>query len=168
MIKHLPKVIIFAAFILTDAISEIHVASGPRASQPPVNAEAGRRRTMPHKDIRLEVRGGSLVLKGLTLNERTDSTILRGFLVNKTNRMWTNVIFEILAYDKNGDRIKGVEEENIFKVQQLGKGATVPINSGYGMWLQGIRIEDISRLEVVFAKGESPRAHHVNDLEIEE
>jgi hypothetical protein len=76
------------------------------------------------------------------------SVILKANLVNRTGRSLEQATFEIKAFDRDGRPLKGVEEKTIFVVAQLKAHASMPVNSGYGVWLQGIPLDSIARIEI--------------------
>jgi hypothetical protein len=104
--------------------------------------------SQPHKELTIETGGGSFVLKNLTLLRMTGSTVLKGNIVNKTNRRREQVSFEVRAYDRDGRVLTGLESQTIFAGHELKANASTPINQGYGVWLQGIALEDIARIEI--------------------
>lgn len=110
---------------------------------------------------------GSFKLTDLRLARVGASTKLSGKLVNQTKRLWPSVVFAVKAYDSNGKELRGVERETIFGCHQLGKGKSTPINSGYGVWLEGIPLSAISRLEVVLLDNAAPAAHASRKARVE-
>jgi len=102
---------------------------------------------------------GSFKLADLRLMRIGGSTKLNGKLINQTKQMRPTVVFALKAFDSNGRQLKGVEKETIFGCNQLGKGKSAPINSGYGVWLEGIPLSAIARLEVVVLYDEPSTAH---------
>jgi hypothetical protein len=92
---------------------------------------------------------GSFVLTDLRLKSVGGSTRLTGKLVNRTQKAWEQLVFTLRAYDLSGQPLKGVERETIFGVNQLGKGKSASLNSGYGVWLEGIPLNAIARVEVL-------------------
>jgi hypothetical protein len=114
---------------------------------------------------------GQFKLTDLRLASVGGSTRLNGKLVNQTKRLWPSAVFAVKAYDTNGRQLRGVEKETIFGFHQLGKGKSISINSGYGVWLEGISLSAISRLEVVLLDDEPQTAHaarQTTTVEIEE
>lgn len=126
----------------------------------------------PHQALTVALDEGSFVLKDLRLVSIGGSTKLSGRLVNQTKRRWETMVFAVRAFDRSGKRLRGVEAETIFGVHQLGRGKSAPLNSGYGVWLEGIPINAIARLEVIVSDDESPTSHHAGQqttaAEIEE
>jgi hypothetical protein len=104
--------------------------------------------SQPHEKLTVDTGDGSFVLKNLTLVRMTGSTILKGKVVNKTNRRRGQISFEVRAYDRDGRVLKGLESKTIFAAHELKPHASAPINRGYGVWLQGISLDDIARIEV--------------------
>jgi hypothetical protein len=113
----------------------------------------------PYQALTIALDDGSFVLKDLRLVSIGGSTKLNGRLVNQTKRRWDSIVFAVRAFDRSGKRLRGVEEETIFGVHQLGRGKSAPLNSGYGVWLEGIPINAIARLEVIVSDDESPASH---------
>jgi hypothetical protein len=143
------KIILVIALIACAAIGLRHVQgqSDQRANQGRVIATAASGNRLL-EDSTVPAQGGSFVLKNLTLTKMTGSTILNGKLINKTNRKYEQISFEIRAYDRDGQILRGLERKTIFSSQELKAGASVPINHGYGVWLQGIPAEKIARIEI--------------------
>ena len=102
----------------------------------------------PFKGSTVQINDGSFVLKNPKLTKMTGSTLLNGKLVNKTNRTREQVTFEVRAYGSDGRILKGLESKTIFALQELKAGDSVPINHGYGVWLQGIPAEKVARIEI--------------------
>lgn len=127
-------------------------------------ADSGARRlaasaSRTHQDLTIALDEGAFVLKNLQLVRLGGSTRLEGKLVNQTKQRWNEAVFAVRAYDKSGRQLRGVEEETIFSINQLGKGKSALINSGYGVWLEGIHYNNIARVEIVLLEDE-PRAAH--------
>jgi hypothetical protein len=176
------KIIIVVALTFCAAIGLRH-AQGQNGfkSNPGRVSVVAAVRNRPLEDSAVRVRDGSFILKNLTLTKMSGSTLLRGDLVNKTKQKQDSVFFEVRAYDPEGRLLKGLESRTIFAAQKLKAGRAVPINHGYGVWLQGIALEKIARVEIVEASTESgrsalsrtiPLASHAlslkRDVEIEE
>jgi hypothetical protein len=102
---------------------------------------------------------GSFVLRDLRLTSVGGSTRINGQLVNQTKQQWESILLAVTAYDASGKRLKGVERETVFAFNQLGKGKSASINSGYGVWLEGIPLQSIARLEVGLQDDDSRAAH---------
>ncbi|MBD0325977.1 MAG: hypothetical protein ICV68_06085 [Pyrinomonadaceae bacterium] len=115
--------------------------------------------TKSHPALIVPFDEGRFRLTDLRLVRAGGSTKLNGKLVNQTKRAWPSVVFAIRAYDSNGRQLRGVERQTIFGFNQLAKDKSAPINSGYGVWLEGIPLSAIARLEVVLLDDESPAAH---------
>ena len=157
------KIILLVALLSCAAIG-LRQAQGKgdhESNQGGLPAAAANRRSL--EDSTVQADGGSFILKNLTLTKMTGSTILNGKIVNKTNHNQEQVSFEVRAYDRNGQLLKGAEAKTIFLGQPLKANASTPINHGYGVWLQGIPLDSIVRLDVVEASNESsPRPSWTN------
>ncbi len=149
------KIILLVALLSCAAIGLRHVRgqSGHESNQGSVTVAAANRRSL--EDSTIHVNGGSFALKNLTLTKMTGSTVLNGKIVNKTNHNHEQVSFEVRAYDRDGRMLKGTEAKTIFLGQELKANASMPINHGYGVWLQGIHVESIMRLDVVETSNET-------------
>jgi|ERR1044071_6201036 hypothetical protein len=143
------KIILVLALIACAAIGLRHVQgqSDHQLNQGRVSALAASNR--PLEDSTVQAQGGAFVLKNMTLIKMKGSTILKGKVVNKTNRKYEQVFFEVRAYDRDGQILKGLENKTIFASQELKAGASTTINHGYGVWLQGVPAEKIARIEIV-------------------
>jgi hypothetical protein len=141
------KIILIVALVSCAAIGlrQAQGQHGAKSNQGIVLAAASSR---PLEDSTVHVRDGSFILKNLTLTKMMGSTILKGNVVNKTNRKQEGVSFEVRAYDRNGQVLRGLETRTIFVGQQLKANAATPINNGYGVWLQGISLDSIAKLEI--------------------
>ncbi|HEX8491437.1 MAG TPA: hypothetical protein VF658_01220 [Pyrinomonadaceae bacterium] len=126
-----------------------------QTSTQPNRARDGR----PHQSLTVAFDEGDFVLKDLRLVPVGGSTRLNGKLVNQTKRRWETIVFAVRAFDRTGKRLRGVEEETIFGFHQLARGKSAPINSGYGVWLEGIPFSAVARLEIVVLDDASPTAH---------
>lgn len=142
------KIILIIALLSCAAIGLRHVQgqSDHKSTQGRVAAAATSRR--PLEDSTVRVGDGSFALKNMTLIKMNGSTILKGKVVNKTNRKYEQISFEVRAYDRDGQFLKGLESKTIFASQELKAGASIPINHGYGVWLQGVPSEKIARIEI--------------------
>lgn len=118
----------------------------------------------PHASVTIRVADGSFVIKNLKLKRAGSSTILEGEVSNKTSRRVNQATFEIRAYDHAGTLLRGIEGKTIFTVQRLKAKASAPLNSGYGVWLQGISLEAIARLEIIEAGGEATGSSMVSSI----
>ncbi len=144
-----PLKIILALALLSCAAVGLRHAQGQsdhQSNQGRVAAASASSR--PLEDSIVQAQGGAFVLKNLTLTKMKGSTIIKGKVVNKTNRKYEQVSFEVRAYDSAGQILKGLENKTIFASQELKAGASVPINHGYGVWLQGVPLEKIARIEI--------------------
>ncbi len=112
----------------------------------------------PHPSLAIPLAEGGFVLKDLRLVRVGASTRLDGKLVNQTKRRWERITFALKAYDGAGRQLKGIERETVFAFNQLGKGKSSVLNSGYGVWLEGINFQRVARVEVVLL--DAPRAAH--------
>lgn len=108
-----------------------------------------------HKDVTVRVSDGSFILKNLKLTKASGSAILKGYVVNKTNHKREEVSFEVRAYDGDGQILKGSERETIFAVRELEANESAQINQGYGVWLQGIPLEAVARIEILETSDET-------------
>lgn len=157
----------FAYFLLLMLISLMIEPLGPwQARTKPAQVADKNARSIalsvsrPHQDLMVALDEGAFVLKNLQLFRIGGSTRLEGKLFNQTKQRWEAAVFAVRAYDKTGRRLKGVEEETIFSVNQFGKGKSAVINSGYGVWLEGIPYNSIARVEAVLLE-DSPSAAHL-------
>ncbi|HEX8922321.1 MAG TPA: hypothetical protein VF766_12675 [Pyrinomonadaceae bacterium] len=98
--------------------------------------------------ITINAGDGSFVMQNLTLTKMAGSTVLRGNVLNKSKHKREQVSFLVRAYGRDGLVLKGLESETVFTAQELKANSSVPINHGYGVWLQGILTEDIARIEI--------------------
>ena len=117
----------------------------------------------PHANMIIRVASGSFVMKDLRLQRAGSSTILKGKVLNNQSHRVNEATFEIRAYDRTGALLRGVEEKTIFTVHRLKARASLPLNSGYGVWLQGIPLDQIARLEVIESAAETGQSslHHL-------
>lgn len=124
----------------------------------------------PHRALSIPFDDGAFLAKDLRLVPIGGSTMLHGQLVNQTKRRQEKFVFAVRAYDRTGKQLKGVEEETIFGFHKLGRDKSVPLNSGYGVWLEGIPFNAVARLEIVVLDDELPTAHanKPSGIEIEE
>lgn len=142
------KIILVIALLSCAAIGLRHVQGQNDHKSNQGRAMAAATSNRPLEDSTVRVQDGSFVLKNLTLNKMRGSTILKGKVVNKTNHKYEQVSFEVRAYDRDGQILKGLESKTIFVSQELKAGASTQINYGHGVWLQGIPAEKIARIEV--------------------
>ena len=108
-------------------------------------------------DVTVYMKADSLALKNLRLTGMMKSVILKGNLVNRTGHSLEQATFEVKAYDRDGRPLKGAEEKTIFVVDQLKAHASTPVNSGYGVWLQGIPLDSIASIEISETGDEAAR-----------
>ena len=111
---------------------------------------------------------GSFQLTELRLTKARGSTKLKGWIFNNTGRRWTRAAFELRAYDRQCRLLKGAEEMTLFEVRNFSRGSSVPLDYGYGVWLEGIPIEAIARVEAVLIKGQPPTAKQSRTPDMEE
>ncbi len=97
---------------------------------------------------------GTFYLTELRLTKARGSTKLKGWIFNNTGRRWPRASFELRAYDRQGRLLKGAEKMTLFEVRNFAQASSVPLDYGYGVWLEGIPIEEIARLEAVFIPGQ--------------
>ena len=171
--RKLLKIVIVLTLLSWAAIGLRHAAQGQRDGESlPRNAFAAAS-SRTHAEIKVDSSDGSFVLKNLTLTRMTGSTVLKGNVVNKTKRKREEVFFAVKAYNRNGQLLKGLESETIFTARGLKANVSAPINHGYGVWLQGVSLDDIARIEISELSKESgasimarmiPLASHALDL----
>jgi hypothetical protein len=104
-------------------------------------------------DLKVAAEGGSFTLSNLQLVKVLGSTKLKGQISNETARAWNRLIFEVKAFDAQGNQLKGAEEITILQVNDFDETAAMPIDGGYGVWLEGIPFASISRVEAVLVEG---------------
>ncbi|HEY0404870.1 MAG TPA: hypothetical protein VGC89_04040 [Pyrinomonadaceae bacterium] len=125
----------------------------------------------PYQNLTVALAEGSFVLRDLQLTSVGGSTKINGTLVNRTKQQWQSGRLIVKAYDASGRQLRGIEEETVFGFNELGRGESAPINSGYGVWLEGVALQDIARLEVGLLEDAPREAHHRssrNTADIEE
>jgi pSer/pThr/pTyr-binding forkhead associated (FHA) protein len=115
---------------------------------PARNSFAPAAASRAHAEVRVDSGDGPFVLKNLTLARVSGSTLIKGKLVNKTKRKRERVSFEVRAYDADGRIVRGLENITIFEARGLKADAAVPLNHGYGIWLQGVPFERVARIEI--------------------
>jgi hypothetical protein len=144
------KIAPLLSMLLVCAIVGLWQAEGRRAapSQQSFASPAGAA-SRPHANMTVRAANGSFIIRDLKLNRAGTSTILKGEVLNKQARRVNQAAFEVRAYDREGTLLRGVEEQTIFTVHRLKANASAPLNSGYGVWLQGIPLDSIARLEIV-------------------
>jgi hypothetical protein len=146
--QRLIKIFLLPALLLACASAGLWNVRGQREGKSNKSVEVSNTSVTRFGDVTVYVREDSLALKNLILTGMMNSVILKGNLVNKTGRYLDQATFEIKAYDRNGRLLKGVEEKTIFVVNQLKAHASMPVNSGYGVWLQGIPLDTIAKIEI--------------------
>lgn len=140
--------------LLLAALLVVCAPIGPRRAQGGVDHELNDKPESAEttfsraRGVAVQINGGLFELRDLSLAEAASSTILKGDLVNRTNRHLDQITFEVKAYDREGNLLRGVEEKTIFTAHQLEPGMGASINSGYGTWLQGIPLRAIARVEI--------------------
>jgi hypothetical protein len=152
------KILLLSALLLSCASLGLWHAQGQREARSQQSIEAAPQSVSRFGDVTVYVREGSFALKNLMLTGMTGSVILKGNLVNRTNHYLDEATFEIKAYGRDGRLLKGVEEKTIFAVHQFKANASMPVNSGYGVWLQGIPLDNIARIEISETGDEAARS----------
>ena len=144
------KIILAVALLACAAVGLRHARGqgGYKTQQGRAAAAAAAAANRPLEDSEVRVRDGSFVLKNLTLTKISGSTLLKGKVVNRTDRKREQVSFEVKAYGPDGQILKGLENRTIFVARGLKAGSSAPINHGYGVWLQGVASEKIARVEI--------------------
>jgi hypothetical protein len=158
IIMRLVKILLLPALLLVCASAGLLHVQGQRETKSNQSVEASHQSVSHFGDVTVYIREDSFALKNLMLTKMTGSVILKGNLVNKTNHYLDEATFEIKAYDRDGRLLKGVEEKTIFAVRQLKANASMPVNSGYGVWLQGIPLDTIARIEISETGDEAARS----------
>jgi hypothetical protein len=110
-------------------------------------------------DLKVAAAGGSFTLSDLRLVKASGSTKLKGEISNDTARGWKRATFELKAFDDKGNQLKGAEDVIIFQINDLERTASMPIDDGYGVWLEGIPFESISKIEAILIEGGPPAAY---------
>lgn len=146
MMRKLVKIAVIFALLSWAAL-------GLRQAQGQRDSESTTRKVASPLSNRLQVEtihagDGSFVIQNLTLTKMDGSTVLKGNIVNKSKRRREQVSFVVTAYGHDGQVLKGLESETVFTAQEVKANASVPINHGYGVWLQGILTDDIARIEI--------------------
>jgi hypothetical protein len=149
MMRKLFKIVVIVALLFWAAAGLRH-AQGQRDSESITRSTSATVSNRPQVGIRIYATdgGGSFALKNSVLEKMAGSTILKGNIVNLTKRKREQVSFSVRAYGRDGQLLKGLESETVFTTQELKANASVPINHGYGVWLQGILADDIARIEI--------------------
>lgn len=156
--RRLVKIILLPALLLACASLGLWHVRGQREAKSNQSVEVAPQSVSRFGGVTIYVREGSFALKNLMLARTMGSVILKGNLVNKTNHYLDEAAFEIKAYDRDGRLLKGVEEKTIFTIRQFKANASMPVNSGYGVWLQGIPLDAIARIEISETGDETARS----------
>lgn len=146
--RRLVKILLLPALLLVcGSVGLLHVR-GQREAKANQSNEVARQSVSRFGDVTVYVREDSFALKNFVLTKMTGSVILKGNLVNKTNHYLDEATFEIKAYGRDGRLLRGVEAKTVFAVRQFKANASASLNSGYGVWLQGIPLDAIARIEI--------------------
>jgi hypothetical protein len=145
--RRVVKIVLILALLSWAALGLRH-ARGQRAGESMPAAAGFSEVSRPHEEIAVYTGDGAFVLKNLRLVRMTNSTVLKGDVLNRSGRDREELFFEVRAYDRGGRLLTGSEERTIFAVRQLGARASAPINHDHGVWLQGVPTDAIARLEV--------------------
>lgn len=146
--RRIVKIVLILALLSWAAIGLRH-ARGQRSDESmPASAFVAASSNRTHEDIAVYADDRSFILKNLTLTRMTGSTVLKGEIVNNESRDREQVSFEVRAYNRDGQLLTGPERETIFTVGRLKANSSAPINHNHGVWLQGVRLDDIARIEV--------------------
>ena len=146
--QRLVKKLLLAALLILSAPLGFHHAQGERDRTPSDRTEITDTSMRHVGDVVVQINVCSYALTDVSLTETTNSTILKGDLVNRTNAHLDRVTLEVRAYDHAGNLLRGFEEKTIFTARQLDRDAYAPINSGYGVWLQGVPLAAVARVEI--------------------
>ena len=161
--KHIIKLMLPLCLVLAGTMFTLRQARGERDSSAirHSNKMAAVDGSRPYKDLAVRVDGGEFVLKNLSLTRMAGSTKLTGDLLNNTGQRWNKAAFEVRAYDRDGKLLKGLENLTIFEFNDLERDASAPLDWGYGVWLEGVAIDAIARLEVILIDGELPASYRL-------
>ena len=172
MMRKLIKIAVIFALLSWAALG-LRQAQGQRDSESTTRKVASPLNNRPHIETTVYASDGSFAIQNLTLTKMDGSTVLKGNILNKSKRRREQVSFVVTAYGHDGQVLKGPESETVFTAQEVKANASVPINHGYGVWLQGILTDDIARIEIseisqaqdipIMARM-MPLASHVMDL----
>jgi hypothetical protein len=146
--RRLVKILLLSALLVACASLGLWHAQGQREANSNQRIGNASQPVSRFGDVTVYVREGSFALKNLRLNGMMGSVVLKGNLVNKTNQYLDEATFEIKAYGRDGRLLKGAEEKTIFEIRQFKVNASMPLNYGYGVWLQGIPLDDIAGIEI--------------------
>ncbi|HEX8844278.1 MAG TPA: hypothetical protein VF791_06525 [Pyrinomonadaceae bacterium] len=148
MTRRLVKFVLLPALVLSCAVIGLRHAQGQREARSNYVAKISKASGGGKASVPVRINDDALVLKNLKLGRMASSTVLKGDLVNKASRYLDEMTFEIKAYDLDGRLLKGVEPKTIFTIERLKAHASMPLNSGYGVWLQGIALDRIATIEI--------------------
>jgi hypothetical protein len=110
-------------------------------------------------DMQVQADAGLFKLSNLQLLKVGDSTKLKGEISNSTGQRWYRATFEVKAFDGQGNQLKGAEDITIFQVNNFEAAASASIDDGYGVWLEQIPFESISKVELLFIDGQLPATY---------
>ena len=147
MMRKLFKIVVIVALLFWAAAGLRHV-QGQRDGESMTRRASATVSNRPQVETRNYPGDGSFVLKNPALEKMAGSTVLKGNIVNMTNHKREQVSFLVRAYGRDGQILKGLENETVFTAQGLKARASQPINHGYGVWLQGILTENVARIEI--------------------
>lgn len=147
MQRFVNKLLLTALLILCAPLG-FHRTQGGRNGRPNVMAESAGASDGRARGVPVRMNRDLFVLKDFSLTTTTASTILKGEVVNAASGRLGRATFAVRAYNSEGELLHGFEEVNIFTAPELEPGAGASINSGYGVWLQGIPLSAISRIEI--------------------
>jgi hypothetical protein len=145
--RKLFKIVVIVA-LLSWAAAGLRHAQGQRSGESMTRSAVATVSNRPQVEIRIYAGDGSLALKNPALEKMAGSTVLKGNIINRAKRKREQVSFVVKAYGHDGQVLRGLESETVFTAQELRANASVPINHGYGVWLQGIPAENIARIEI--------------------
>src|SRR5215210_3617595 len=99
--RKLVKIVLILALLSWAALG-LRYAQGQRGDNQsmPRNQAVASLSSQPHEELTIEANDGFFVLKNLTLVRMTGSTLLKGNVVNKSNRKRGQISFEVRAYDR--------------------------------------------------------------------
>lgn len=155
--QRLAKIVLLPALLLACASAGLWHVQGQRDNKSNQSIKAANASVRRFGNVTIQIKEGAFALKHVALTRTVTSAILKGEIVNKTNRYLDQATFEIKAFDRNGKLLNGVEEKTIFVAHQLKANASTSINSNYGVWLQGIPLDAIARIEIS-ETGDEPMA----------
>ena len=123
--------------------------------EPKANLVNTYRASVAQPNIPVNASVNDFGVTNVMFKKKASNTVLYGALNNQSDRDWNKLIFEVQAFDKDHNMLLGVEDRVIFSVTQLKRGQSVSINDGYGVWLFGIPIENISRINLRLMCGDA-------------